>query len=45
MVTLLTWILPVTYFSGELVQAERAQAGIISVGSYGLFTFYKAVLS
>ena len=42
-VTLLTWILPVTYFSGELIETERAQAGIISIGSYGLFTFYNFI--
>ena len=42
-VTLLTWILPITYYQGELIAAERVQAGIVSVGTYGLFTFYNFI--
>lgn len=42
-VTLLTWILPITYFSGELMEAERLQAGIFSTATYGLFTFYNFI--
>ena len=40
---LLTWILPVTYLSGELVSGERAQAGIMNLFSYPVFTFYNFI--
>ncbi len=42
-VALLTWILPITYFSGELIEAERTQAGLINLGTYGLYTFYNFI--
>ena len=42
-VALLTWILPVTYLNGELVEAERAQAGISNLFSYPVFTFYNFI--
>ena len=42
-VALLTWILPITYYSGELVSGERVQAGIISTATYGLYTFYNFI--
>ena len=42
-VTLLTWILPITYFSGEMISGERIQAGIVSVATYGLYTFYNFI--
>ena len=42
-VALLTWILPVTYLNGELVEAERAQAGIMNIFSYPVFTFYNFI--
>ena len=42
-VALLTWILPVTYLSGEFVEAERAQAGIMNIFSYPIFTFYNFI--
>lgn len=42
-VMLLTWILPITYFSGELIEADRIQAGIFSGLTYSLFTFYNFI--
>ncbi len=42
-VVLLSWILPITYYQGELITAERVQAGIFSTASYGLFTFYNFI--
>ena len=42
-VALLSWIFPVTYLSGELVSAERAQAGLISLISYPTFTYYNFI--
>lgn len=42
-VVLLTWILPITYYQGELIVADRVQAGIFSTASYGLFTFYNFI--
>lgn len=42
-VALLTWILPITYYQGELISGERVQAGIISIGTYGFFTFYNFI--
>lgn len=42
-VALLTWIFPVTYFNGELVTTERAQAGIMNILSYPSFTFYNFI--
>ena len=42
-VALLTWILPITYFSGEMIAGDRVQAGIVSVGTYGLYTFYNFI--
>ena len=42
-VALLTWILPVTYLKGELISAERAQAGIVNLLSYPGFTFYNFI--
>ncbi len=42
-VVLLTWILPITYFQGELVAGERVQAGIVSTFTYSLFTFYNFI--
>ena len=42
-VTLLSWILPVTYLSGELIEAERAQMGITELFSYPVFTFYNFI--
>lgn len=40
---LLTWILPITYLSGELIDGERTQAGIMNLFSYPVFTFYNFV--
>lgn len=41
---LLTWILPVTYLNGgELAEAERAQAGLMNLFSYPVFTFYNFI--
>ena len=40
---LLTWIFPITYLSGELVSGERAQAGIVNLFSYPIFTFYNFI--
>ena len=40
---LLTWIFPVTYLNGELISAERAQAGIMNLFSYPIFTFYNFI--
>lgn len=42
-VVLLTWILPITYFQSEMMTGDRVQAGIISVGTYGLYTFYNFI--
>ncbi len=42
-VVLLTWILPITYYSGELIAADRVQAGIVSTFTYSLFTFYNFI--
>ena len=42
-VVLLTWILPITYYSGDLISADRVQAGIISTGTYALYTFYNFI--
>lgn len=42
-VVLLTWILPITYYSGGLIEGERVQAGIISTTTYGLYTFYNFI--
>ena len=40
---LLTWIFPITYLSGDLVDGERAQAGIMNLFSYPIFTFYNFI--
>ena len=42
-VVLLTWILPITYYSGEMVAGERVQAGLIGTTTYGLYTFYNFI--
>lgn len=42
-VVLLTWILPITYYSGEMVAGERVQAGILGTATYGLYTFYNFI--
>ena len=42
-VMLLTWILPITYFSGDLVAGDRIPAGIFSGLTYSLFTFYNFI--
>lgn len=42
-VMLLTWILPITYLNGEIVEGERVQAGIFSTMTYSLFTFYNFI--
>ena len=42
-VMLLTWILPITYFSGELIAGDRMQAGIFTGLTYSLFTFYNFI--
>ena len=42
-VVLLTWILPITYLNGEMVSADRVQAGVVSVATYGLYTFYNFI--
>ena len=42
-VALLTWILPVTYLNGELVEAERARVGITELFSYPVFTYYNFI--
>lgn len=42
-IMLLTWILPITYFSGELIDGDRMQAGIFSGLTYSLFTFYNFI--
>ena len=43
LIALLTWILPVTYFNGELIEAERAQTGLMNFFAYPGFTFYNFV--
>ena len=44
LVALLTWFIPITYMSnGELISGEKVQAGIVSVTSYSLFTFYNFI--
>ena len=42
-VVLLTWILPITYFQGDLIAGDRVQAGLISTTTYGLYTFYNFI--
>ena len=42
-VVLLTWILPITYYSGEMISDSSVPAGIVSTTTYGLFTFYNFV--
>lgn len=42
-VVLLTWILPITYYNGELIGDSSVQAGIVSTATYGLFTFYNFI--
>ena len=44
LIALLTWFIPITYLSnGELISGEKVQAGIVSVTSYSLFTFYNFI--
>ena len=43
LIALLTWILPVTYLNGELIEAERAQAGLMNLFAYPGFTFYNFI--
>ncbi len=43
LIGLLTWILPITYLSGEMVSAERSQAGIMNMFNYPVFTFYNFI--
>jgi len=43
LIALLTWILPVTYLNGELIEAERAQTGLMNLFAYPGFTFYNFV--
>ena len=43
LIALLTWILPVTYLNGELIEAERAQTGLMNFFAYPGFTFYNFV--
>ena len=40
---LLTWILPITYLNGELLEAPRFQAGITNLFSYSVYTFYNFI--
>lgn len=42
-VVLLTWILPITYYNGELIADTSVPAGIVSTATYGLFTFYNFI--
>ena len=42
-VVLLTWILPITYYSGEMITDTSVPAGIVSTTTYGLFTFYNFI--
>ena len=42
-VALLTWILPVTYLNGELVEAERFRVGVTELFSYPVFTYYNFI--
>lgn len=42
-IALLTWILPVTYLSGELVEAERTRVGIQELFSYPVFSYYNFI--
>ena len=43
-IALLTWFLPITYMSnGELIESDKVQAGIMSVGTYSLYSFYNFV--
>ena len=43
-VALLTWVLPITYVTnGEMISGEKVQAGIFSLASYSLFTFYNFI--
>lgn len=43
LVALLTWILPITYLNGELIEAERSQTGIINLFAYTSLTFYNFI--
>ena len=40
---LLTWLLPITYLNGELIEAERVQLGIMDLFSYPSLTFYNFI--
>ncbi len=42
-VTLLTWILPVTYLNGELMEAERARIGLINFFNYPIYNFFNFI--
>lgn len=43
-IALLTWFIPITYMNnGELIASDKVQAGIVSVTSYSLFTFYNFI--
>ena len=33
-VVVLTWALPITYYSGELIEAEKVQSGIFGTATY-----------
>lgn len=43
LVALLTWILPITYLNGELIEAERSQVGLINLFAYSSLTFYNFI--
>ena len=43
LVTLLTWILPITYLNGELTSGDRVQVGIMNLLVYPGFTFYNFI--
>ena len=40
---LLTWILPITYFNGELVEAERVPLGLADLFEYPNLTFFNFI--
>lgn len=42
-VALLTWILPITYMQGELIEGERVRAGVVNVFAYPFYTFYNFI--
>lgn len=42
-VTLMTWILPITYVNGEIITEARSQIGFVDLLTYPTFTFYNFI--